>query len=144
MAFITYILLCGLDKGLRSAGSSTFSPEVIIQAIWRCLALLLIESAVAKFLINMLSVSLPFLDVFAYAGYKYVPLCINLVARMLHSSLNLLFALYTACMMGYFLLKTVAAVVPPPATSSAGTQRYMVLIGFAAAQLALVLVMSML
>lgn len=83
------------------------------------------------------------MDVCSYAGYKYVPLCLNLLSRMVHSTLNLLLSLYTSCMVGYFVLKSVAAVVPPNATTQ-GTQRYMVLFSFAAAQLVLVFVMSML
>lgn len=144
MAFITYILLCGFDAGLRSASSRSFSPEIIIQATWRCVALLAVEGCAAKVGLNLLSVSVPFLDVFSYAGYKFVPLCLNILARMLHPTLNVLLSLASSGMVAYFVLKTVASVVPPSAAGAQGTQRYMVLFGFAAAQLALVLVMSML
>eukprot|EP00981_Chlorochromonas_danica_P001355 scaffold289_cov169-Ochromonas_danica.AAC.16 len=120
MAFITYILLCGFYEGMRVATSSTFSPEIIIQATWRCIALHFVESSIAKFSLNMLSVPVPFLDVFSYAGYKYVPLCLNILGRM-----------------------TFAAVVPPAAVTQP-TQRHAVLFGFALAQLLLVFIMSVL
>ena len=35
MAFVTYILLCGLVTGISSA----FTPEVLSNAVWRCLLL---------------------------------------------------------------------------------------------------------
>ncbi|RYG63604.1 hypothetical protein EON64_15590 [archaeon] len=144
MSFVTYILLCGLDRGLHAG----FSPDVIIQATWRCLALLLLELAAMRLSLGALGVITPLLDCAAYAGYKFVSLCLILLVRLLSRSVAVLLSLYLAGVLGFFLLKTLAAVVPPAAVAGAGpgggTQRYVVLLSLAGAELALVLIMSLL
>lgn len=137
MAFMTYVLLYGLGKGLMSNG---FTPDVIIQAIWRCLLLHLIETGIIKFGVNMMSVPLPFLDVFSYTGYKYVALCINVTSRLLGTTVSFLVSLYTASMLAYFILKTMAAVVPPATTT--GPPRHLLLLGFAAIQFVVIIALS--
>lgn len=138
MAFITYVLMYGLSKGL---GSETFSPDIIIQAIWRCLILQILESSLIKFGINMLSVPVPFLDLFSYTGYKYVPLCVITLGKMLNGWLGTLAALYSSCMLAYFILKSVAAVIPPAAVPN-DSMRLMILLGVGGIQLVLVLILS--
>jgi hypothetical protein len=129
MSFITYVLLVGLRKGM---GGSGFTPEVLIQSIWRCLILQLCETVVIKFGLSLMQVPLPFLDVFAYTGYKYVGLCINTAAKGLGVTISFLVALYSCGMLGFFVLKAMAAVVP--ATTSSGPPRHLMLLGFAAVQ----------
>lgn len=137
MAFMTYVLLYGLGKGLMS---TEFTPDVIIQGIWRCLLLHLIEAGAIKFGVKLMSVPVPFLDVFAYTGYKYVALCINLLARLLGGYVSFFVSMYTSCMLAYFTLKTMAAVVPP--ATATGPPRHLMLLGFAAIQFVVVLTLS--
>lgn len=140
MSFVTYVLLYGL---CRASSITNFTPEIIIQAIWRGLALQLVESFVIKFGVNMMSVTLPFLDVFSYTGYKYVGLCLNLVSRLFGHHVSFIVSLYTASMLGYFVMKTLAGVVPEYAVMSTGwPPRHTLLFGFAAMQFLIVLVLS--
>jgi hypothetical protein len=144
MAFITYVLLYGLGKGMRLEAAS-FSPDIIIQSIWRCLVLQLIETCLIKFAVNMLSVTLPFSDVFAYSGYKYVGLCINTLSRVLGGTVNFVVALYTTGMLAYFVLKTMAAVVPPATSNggpTTGPPRHLILLAIAGVQFAVMLILS--
>lgn len=134
---MTYVLLYALGRGLSS---SSFTPEIIIQAIWRSLLLQAVESALIKFGVNLLSVSIPFLDIFAYTGYKYVGMSINTVSRVLGGSLHFLVCLYTASMLAFFVLKTLAAVVPPMVAT--GPPRHLLLLAFAAMQFVIIMVLS--
>lgn len=139
MAFFTYVLLTGFSKGMTTA---SFSPEVLVVAVWRCLTLQLVESLVIKFGLNLMSVSLPFLDIFAYTGYKYVGLCVNKLTLLL--GVRLVYytsALYTSGMLGFFVLKSMAAVVPPSTTT--GPPRHLMLIGFSALQFFVAFVLSL-
>lgn len=86
-----------------------------------------------------MGVYVPFLDIFAYTGYKYVALCINTLSRLLGGYASFLVSLYTAVMLAYFMLKTMAAVVPPVTT---GPPRHVMLLVFAAAQLVVTLILS--
>jgi hypothetical protein len=130
MAFFTYVLLTGFSKGMTTA---SFSPDVLVIAVWRCLALQVMESVAIKFGLNLMSVSLPFLDIFAYTGYKYVGLCVNSLSLVVNlRALYYVCALYTAGALGFFVLKSMAAVVP--ANTSTGPPRHIMLIGFAAVE----------
>lgn len=144
MSFVTYVLLCGIVTGLNSHGR-VFTPEVLVQTIWRCLLLQLAESAIIKVGVSVLSVSLPFLDVFAYTGYKYVGLCAGVVAQLLGNTISTLVSLYTCGMLGYFILRTLAGVVPTsPASTGGGPPRHLVLLGFAVMQFIVAFTLSFL
>ena len=138
MSFMTYVLLYGLGRGLGS--SDTFTPDTIIQAIWHCLILQSIEAGLIKFGVNTLSVTVPFLDVFAYTGYKYVGLCLNTLAQVFGGTIHFVVTLLTALMLAYFVLKTLAAVVPP--VTQTGPPRHLLLLGFAAMQFIVVFILS--
>lgn len=148
MSFITYVLLYGFLKGVNSPSSSAFSPDILTQAIWRCLMLQLIEAGGLKLGANILSIHVPFLDCYSFAGYKYVGLCVNTIARFVHGAFSVVISLYTSCMLAYFVLKTVAIAIPPsPNESSSGTAsaspRLLIILGFGVAQLVLSLFMSL-
>ena len=128
MSFITYALLIGLRKGMGSG----FTPEVLIQSVWRCLILQMCETLVIKFGLSLMQVPLPFLDVFAYTGYKYIGLCLNTLARCMGGTCGMIVAFYTCFSLAYFILKAMAAVVP--AAISTGPPRHLMLLGFAAIQ----------
>jgi hypothetical protein len=108
MSFITYVLLVGYCKG----ASNKFTPEVLIQAVWRCLLLQLGECMVFKLCVGSMRSNIPFLDIFAYTGYKYLGLCIGLVALVLGKTLYFLVTLVLGLSLGYFVMKSIAAVVP--------------------------------
>jgi hypothetical protein len=140
MSFITYVLLFGLFKGL-GFGKSLFTPDLLIQCVWRCLVIQIIESCVIKFGVNVMQVSsVSFLDIFAYTGYKYVGLCVNTLSLVLGRTFNFVVTLFTSVMVGFFFLKTTAAVVP--STTNSVPPRHLLLLGFAALQLLLLMVLS--
>ena len=128
MSFITYVLLVGFRRGLGSG----FTPEVLIQSVWRCLILQVFETVVIKFGLSLMQAPMPVLDVFAYTGYKYVGLCLNTLARGLGTTFGFITALYTCGALAYFILKAMAAVVP--AAISSGPPRHLMLLGFATIQ----------
>jgi hypothetical protein len=71
------------------------------------------------------------LDLFAYSGYKFVALCINMILGITMGITGYyLSLLWTGSMMGYFMLKTLANTVPvgPP-------MREIVIFGIAGLQL---------
>lgn len=125
--------------------SKSFSPDVIIQAIWRCLILQLIETSIIKFGINMMSAHVLFLDIFSYTGYKYLTLCINYIIKIIfyHSTIiNIIISSCTSIMSSYFVLKTMAAVIPVGSTT--GPPRHLLLLGFAFMQFLVIITLSML
>ncbi len=131
MAFITYVLLFGLRKGLDAG----FTPELLIQAIWRCLILQTCECLVIKFGLSLMGVvSLPLLDIFAYTGYKYVALCISVISRLFGTTVSFISSLYMSLMLGYFVLKTFAVVVPDQTVKGGIVPRHVMLFGFALLQ----------
>jgi hypothetical protein len=138
MAFLTYLLLVGVARGT----SDTFTPEFLTQALWRCLALQMCECLLIKFGLSLMSVSLPFLDLVSYTGYKYVGLAINAIIVMLGSTVYFICSLYTAVSVAYFVLKTMAAVVPQSAGQ--GPPRHLMLLGFAGLQFLVVILLSFL
>ena len=128
MSFITYVLLVGLRRGMGSG----FTPEVLIQSVWRCLILHFCEAVLIKFGLSLMQVPMPFLDIFSYTGYKYVGLCLSTLARGLGGTFGLLTTFYTCFALAFFILKAMAAVVP--ATISTGPPRHLMLLGFATIQ----------
>jgi hypothetical protein len=53
-------------------GGTGFTPEILIQSVWRCLILQICETVIIKFGLSIMQVPMAFLDVFAYTGYKYI------------------------------------------------------------------------
>ena len=136
MSFLTYLLLVGVARG----ATDSFTPEFLTQALWRCLALQMCECFLIKFGLSFMSVSLPFLDLVSYTGYKYVGLSINAIVLAFGTTLYFVCSLYTATSLAYFVLKTMAAVVPQPA--GRGPPRHLMLLGFAGLQFLVVILLS--
>jgi len=115
MAFITYVLMFAYLKGTENQ----FTPEDIINAVWRCLLLHLVEASVIKIGVNMVSATtLTFMDIVCYTGYKYVGLCGTVFGGFMSGwllTLNTVFTFYQACALFYFLIKTFSSVIPKPA-----------------------------
>lgn len=147
MSFITYVLLFGFLKGVSSPSSAAFSPDILTQAVWRCLILQFIEAGGLKFGANILSIHVPLLDCYSFAGYKYVALCLNTIARFIHGPFSIVISLYTSCMLAYFVLKTSAIAIPPNPnesnTTTTASPRLLIILGFGVAQLVLTLFMSL-
>lgn len=135
MAFITYVLLYGLCTGL---GTAQFTPEVLINAIWRCFIVQVAEVGLVVVALNFIGSSLPLLDIFSYTGYKYVGLCACTAARMFGKIFAILISLYTSAMLAHFILKSMASLIPPTDVSNSGRapiiERHWVLLGIAGTQ----------
>ena len=114
MSFASYILLVGLAKGVGGAG---FTPELLMQTIWRCLFLQIIETFIIIFIVSTKQIHAPFLDIFAYTGYKYLGLCINVLFRLFGYYVSLISSVYCSVMLAIFILKSFRSVVPKTATS---------------------------
>jgi len=136
MSFITYVLLVGYCKG----ANNKFTPEVLIQAVWRCLLLQLVECAAFKFGISTLQYNILFLDSFAYSGYKYLGLCLGLIVLVLGKTVYLVATLLLALSLGYFIMKTLAAVIP--SSSFPGQQRHFMILALAGLQALMFCVLS--
>lgn len=106
------------------------------------MALQAVEVLLIKFGVSLLSVTLPFSDIFAYSGYKYVGLCVNTLSRVLGGTANFIVSLYTAGMLAYFVLKTMAAAVPANTGAGGGPPRHLILLGVAGLQFLVILVLS--
>jgi hypothetical protein len=129
MSFVTYILLHGLVRGIYDA---SFSPDMLIQAVWRCCLLQLTEVLIMKLGLGMMQVSVPFLDMFSYTGYKYVGLCVITVAKLLGTAAKMLTTAYCAFMLAVFFLGSVRSVVP--ANENGPVPRHILLLALAGAQ----------
>mmetsp|Transcript_26710 Transcript_26710/g.39682 ORF Transcript_26710/g.39682 Transcript_26710/m.39682 type:complete len:253 (+) Transcript_26710:147-905(+) len=130
MAFVTYVLLVGLVKG----ANNKFTPEVLIQAVWSCVLLQLCEAGLMKLGLSMMQANLPFLDLFAYTGYKYVGICVATLSLIFGSTMYFLASLYTGISIAFFVLKSMASAVPTTAVSSSGPPRHLVILAFAVMQ----------
>jgi len=129
MSFITYVLLVGYCRG----ASNKFTPEVLIQAVWRCLILQICECIVIKFGISSMQTFIPFLDIFSYTGYKYVGLCLSLVALVLGNTFYFFLSFILSLSLGFFVMKTLASAIPI-AASSGLLPRPLMILAFAGLQ----------
>lgn len=146
MSFMTYILLFGLYKALVN---DRLAPDLLIEAVWRCLLIQGIEVGLIKVALTTIGASLPFLDLFAYTGYKYVGLCISTIPGIfLYSlfqrtyTLTIVFSLYTSLMLGFFVIKAMAAAVPQTLSAGTGPPRHLVLLACAALELVVSLLLN--
>ena len=135
MSFMSYVLVVGLLKG---AVGSDFSPDYLIKAVWRCLILQSLETVTIKVGLGFMQSNLPILDIFAYAGYKYVGLSVNSIARQFGGFAGTISSLYCAGMLAYFVLKSMAAAVP---SGSIGPPRHLMLLAFASLQFCIMLIL---
>ena len=130
MSFVTYILLLGYIRGTNDK----FTPEALIQAIWSCVLLELCEAGAMKLGLNMIQGNLPFLDLLAYSGYKYIGLCAVTISTIFGSSLYFLCCSYAAVSVSFFMMKSMASAVPAGNSTTSGPPRHVVLFIFAMLQ----------
>lgn len=137
MSFVTYVLLCAMLYG----GAGKFSPEVLPEVATWCLGFQILEVLGIRFGYYMMQAPVAFLDLFSYTGYKYLGLCINMVAGIALDRFGIgkeayyVFFLYTASAASFFMLKTMANNIPL-VTSATGPKREIMVTGFAASQFA--------
>mmetsp|Transcript_11181 Transcript_11181/g.30066 ORF Transcript_11181/g.30066 Transcript_11181/m.30066 type:complete len:365 (+) Transcript_11181:53-1147(+) len=115
MAFITYVLLVGFISG--TAG--TFTPDVM--ASTASLGLLVLSLEVLAIRLGLYLVRarpVPWLDLVAFRGYKFVGLTVVLLASALNRVLFWPVLLYLAAMMGIFLMRTYRKLVLVPSASA--------------------------
>mmetsp|Transcript_78239 Transcript_78239/g.198860 ORF Transcript_78239/g.198860 Transcript_78239/m.198860 type:complete len:333 (-) Transcript_78239:147-1145(-) len=75
MGFVTYVLLCGLIRGLQD----TFHPDVISATITFAMVALVVETTVAKaVLFTAGAVNTPAVDLAALLGYKFFYLSLHI------------------------------------------------------------------
>jgi len=103
MSFVTYVLMVGFMSGT----SGTFTPDVMATTASLGLAILGLEVLLIKFGLYLVKAkSVPWLDLIAFRGYKFVGLNLVLVGSMIHRYLYWPLLVYCASMMGLFLMRT--------------------------------------
>ena len=105
------------------------------------MALQMCECFAIKFGLSLMGVSLPFLDLVSYTGYKYVGLSVNAVVIVLGSTIYFICTIYAAASLSFFVLKTMAAAVPH-AGGGGGPPRHLMLLGFAGLQFLVLVLLS--
>mmetsp|Transcript_17433 Transcript_17433/g.25176 ORF Transcript_17433/g.25176 Transcript_17433/m.25176 type:complete len:365 (+) Transcript_17433:46-1140(+) len=135
MALITYVLLCALCYG--TAGK--FNPEVLPDVCTKCFVTQIIEVLVIRACFYTMQAPVAILDLFSYTGYKYLGLCVNMLAGMASGHFGFghtayyLFFLWTASAVAFFMLRTMANNIPTT-TASTGPKRELMVFLFAGSQ----------
>ena len=136
MSVITYVLLCAFLYG--NAGQ--FNPEVLPDVCSKCLLAQFVEVALIRVGFFLMQTDVPFLDLWAYTGYKYLGLSINMVVAMLGRLISLggttsYYAsfLWTASAATFLMLKIMSHTVPMQ-TAHGGPKREVMVLAFAAIQ----------
>lgn len=147
MGFLTFALISSFIKG--TAGN--FEPDVLPAVITSCGMFQLFEVALLKAGLYMMQTPSSFLDLFAFSGYKYIALCVNMVLGVAFGRTAYLIALaWTGSSTFWFMLKTMAHFVPvsaagegaqhpsmgggAPTAPGGGPPREFMLLGFALLQ----------
>lgn len=136
MSLITYVLLCAICYG--NAGQ--FDPEVIPDVTTKCVLAQILEVVAIRVGFYMMQTSVPFLDLWAYTGYKYLGLCINISVALVGRLLTLggtttyyVCFLWTASAAAYLMLKIMSHTVPMQVAAQ-GPKREVMVLAFAACQ----------
>ena len=117
-----------------------FNPEVIADVITKCFVAQIVEVLVIRFGLYMMETSVAFLDLFAYTGYKYLGLTVNILFGILFGFFEgfgrtgfYVTFLWTASAAAFFMLRTMGKVIPKN-TSAAGPKRNIMICAFAISQ----------
>jgi len=78
MAYVTYILVYGVQRIMLS----DFHPEVLASTASFALVLLVLEVGAAKMVLYIAGSSVPALEIMANCGYKYVPVVLMVIFRI--------------------------------------------------------------
>lgn len=137
MSLITYVLLCAFCYG--TAGQ--FNPEVLPAVTTKCFVTQILEVLLIRLCFYMMQAPIAILDLFSYTGYKYLGLCINMIIGLFLSHFGFgskgFYAsfLFTASAASYFMLKTMANIIPT-VTAASGPKREVVVFAVAVSQFA--------
>lgn len=97
MAFATYVLLCGMIKGLQES----FHPDVLYSCISFAIIILVLEVTVAKAALFMAgAVNAPVFDLAALFGYKFLYLCLHCMFGLLLSAQGFFFHILGLALVG--------------------------------------------
>lgn len=122
MALVTYIVISALRAGL----DSNFHPEVLAAKTSTAITIIILECLFVKLGCYALGVegSTQLLDIASYVGYKFVASTALLLFRILHlrASLYWTIFIYLFAANGFFLLRSLRAMVLAPASSTASRQ----------------------
>lgn len=104
MAFVTYVLAAGFWLGV----AGTFTPEILAQSFSSSLVVWFIEVVLTKGALYLMhDATVMWLDVVAFAGYKYVSAVFNLAAFIMFGRLAYWVTLgYTALAVGYMIFRS--------------------------------------
>jgi hypothetical protein len=84
---------------------SLIISQVLTSTTTACIAIQILEMLVIRFLFYLMQVSVPLLDLLAFSGYKYVPLCVNIATAVaLGNTFYFLSLFYTATAMACFMV----------------------------------------
>ena len=140
MSLITYVILCALLYGT----SGEFTPEVLPDVTTKCILTQIFEVLLMRF--GIYSMHMPktsmlptTLDLFAYTGYKYLGLCMNMLVGLLGFGRTGYYVgfVWTATSMFYFMLKVMSSGIPRQEqypSVGGGPKREIIILGFAAFQ----------
>ncbi|CAG7851831.1 Protein transport protein yif1 AltName: Full=Heavy metal resistance factor 1; AltName: Full=YIP1-interacting factor 1 [Serendipita indica DSM 11827] len=124
MALVTYILLSALRAGL----DSKFHPEVLAAKMSKAITIIVLECVFIKLGCYTLAVEgksqLP--DIIAYVGYKFVASTVLLVLSIIGFRASLYWGifLYLFCANGFFLLRSLRALVLPSNSSASASRQH--------------------
>ncbi|KAF9043033.1 YIF1-domain-containing protein [Panaeolus papilionaceus] len=117
MAVVTYIIFTALLSGIEGK----FHPQILGEAASRAMIVMLLDCGFVKLGCYVLNIqgSSQFVDILAYGGYKFVGVLLTLTTTFLglKGFLWTLVFTYTFLANGFFLLRSLRAVVLPDAAS---------------------------
>lgn len=135
MSLVTYVLLCATCYG----SFGTFDPDFLSHTATKCFVTQIVEVFLGRFAFYIMKVPCVVWDLFAVTGYKYLGLCMNMMVGLLlacwgygHKGYYVTF-IWTATAASYFMLKTMANIIPIKTTST-GPKKHLIVWLFAVSQ----------
>lgn len=116
MAFLTYVLL----KCVLAGAAGSFRPQLIQQLMSSTVAVLLAELLLLKAGTYLLSADSKLLDLFAYAGYKFVGIILTMLTAACLGRAKWAVFVYTASANSFFLLRSLRYVLLPDSSAVGG------------------------
>eukprot|EP00590_Aulacoseira_subarctica_P007782 CAMPEP_0172422482 /NCGR_PEP_ID=MMETSP1064-20121228/8627_1 /TAXON_ID=202472 /ORGANISM="Aulacoseira subarctica , Strain CCAP 1002/5" /LENGTH=389 /DNA_ID=CAMNT_0013163361 /DNA_START=18 /DNA_END=1184 /DNA_ORIENTATION=- len=135
MSLVTYVILCAFLYG----ASGKFNPELLPDILTKCFLTQLAEVLAIRFGFYLMEAPVSnLLDFFSVTGYKYLGLSVSLLLshffRLTKTGYYMVF-LWTATSASYLMMKVMANNIPRN-TASTGPKREVMVLLFAASQLA--------
>lgn len=138
MSLITYVLLIGLQLGLKDAGNlsgnkdnllngvktpvvaplaKSFSPDVLGMTFSSAIAFMVVEVLILLFSLYMMSVhsNTLILDLVSYSGYKYIGIIFTVLAKIFTLPRWAIGSIFFYCMisLGFFTIRTLKYILLP-------------------------------